>query len=284
MYAVAGVSGNTGAVVARTLLERGEPVRVIVRDAAKGEPWKALGAEVAVADLADVPALTAALQGTRGFYSLVPAVYGAADPVAAGAEVGRGLVEAVKAAGSHLVLLSSVGAHQPSGTGPIVVLHRTEEAAKAAGIRATFLRAGYFFENFAMLLQPITTDGVLPSFIGPGVAVQTVTVHDIGLAGADLLVDAPAAGQRIVELGGPTDPTPEDVAAAFGRALGRPVVAAFQPLEAVVPTFQAMGMPPAWARLYEELYRGVADGTIAPDAPVRRGKDSLDVAARRLLG
>ena len=37
MYVVAGVSGNTGAATARTLIEAGERVRVLVRDAAKGE-------------------------------------------------------------------------------------------------------------------------------------------------------------------------------------------------------------------------------------------------------
>src|SRR5438270_255808 len=49
MYVIAGVSGNTGSIVANALLEQGKKVRVIVRDAKKGEPWKARGAEVAVA-------------------------------------------------------------------------------------------------------------------------------------------------------------------------------------------------------------------------------------------
>ena len=51
MYAVAGVSGQTGAAVARALLEAGETVRVIVRRPEAGADWKAQGAEVAVADL-----------------------------------------------------------------------------------------------------------------------------------------------------------------------------------------------------------------------------------------
>ena len=72
MYAIAGVSGNTGSVVANTLLAAGKPVRVIVRDAAKGEPWKAKGAEVAVASLDDRAALAAALKGTQGAYLLIP--------------------------------------------------------------------------------------------------------------------------------------------------------------------------------------------------------------------
>ncbi|MCB9676401.1 MAG: NmrA family NAD(P)-binding protein [Alphaproteobacteria bacterium] len=284
MYAVAGVSGNTGAVVAQTLLDRGEAVRVIVRDAEKGRTWAERGAEVAVADLSDVDALAAALEGTAGFYSLVPPQYGASDPIAAGAAVGRGLVEASRRAGTHFVLLSSIGAQQPTGTGPIEILHRTEEAAKAAGIRASFLRAGYFFENYGMLLQPITTDGVLPTYIAPGTPMSTVTVADIGRQGAALLLDPPASGQRVVELAGPSDPTPEDVAAAFSKVLGRPVQVVAPPLESVVPTFEGMGLPTAWAKLYEGLYRGVAEGRVATAGPVTRGVDDVETAARRLLG
>ena len=72
MYAIAGVSENTGSVVADTLLAQGEPVRVIVRDAAKGDTWRASGAEIAVAELHDRRGLTAALAGAKGAYVLVP--------------------------------------------------------------------------------------------------------------------------------------------------------------------------------------------------------------------
>ena len=46
MFVVTGVSGNTGSVVADRLLAAGAKVRVVVRSAEKGEPWKARGAEV----------------------------------------------------------------------------------------------------------------------------------------------------------------------------------------------------------------------------------------------
>src|SRR6185295_17669043 len=72
MYVIAGVSGNTGSVVANTLLADKQPVRVIVRDAAKGEPWKAKGAEVVVASLDDRASLARALTGATGAYLLLP--------------------------------------------------------------------------------------------------------------------------------------------------------------------------------------------------------------------
>ena len=54
MILVAGVTGNTGSKVADLLLAKGEQIRVVVRDEAKGAAWKAKGAEVAVGSLADV--------------------------------------------------------------------------------------------------------------------------------------------------------------------------------------------------------------------------------------
>ena len=50
---MAGVSGNTGSAAASVLLEKGQPVRVLVRSEEKGKPWKDRGAEVAVASLED---------------------------------------------------------------------------------------------------------------------------------------------------------------------------------------------------------------------------------------
>ncbi len=50
MYVVAGVSGDTGSVVASTLLDRQQKVRVVVRDRARGATCASQGADVAVAE------------------------------------------------------------------------------------------------------------------------------------------------------------------------------------------------------------------------------------------
>lgn len=72
MFVVVGATGNTGSVVVETLLNRKQPVRVVVRSADKGTRWKAKGAEVAVASLDDVAALAKAFEGTEGIYLMVP--------------------------------------------------------------------------------------------------------------------------------------------------------------------------------------------------------------------
>ena len=58
MFVVLGATGNTGSVVADTLLSRKQPVRIVVRSADKGAAWKAKGAEIVVASLDDMSSLT----------------------------------------------------------------------------------------------------------------------------------------------------------------------------------------------------------------------------------
>ena len=73
MYAITGITGKVGGEVARTLSKAGCALRAVVRDPGKGAVWADLGCDVAVADMSDVAALTAAFAGTRGVFVLLPA-------------------------------------------------------------------------------------------------------------------------------------------------------------------------------------------------------------------
>lgn len=262
MYVVTGVSGHTGSAAAETLLGRGKRVRVVVRDAAKGEAWKKRGAEVAVADLADAGAMTRALSGADGAYLLVPPQYAAEDLIAAQKPVVDALAAAVRQSGlPHVVFLSSVGAQHASGTGPIRSLHYGEGVMGGTAPNSTILRASYFLENWAPVLGEAKTNGVLLSFLTPGRAIPMVATGDIGRVAGEALLDPPK-GRRIIELSGPRDFTPEDVAAAVARLLGRAVRVQEVPLEAVVPAMTAAGLTAGAAALMREMYAGVNSGRV----------------------
>ena len=79
MFVIAGATGHVGGVAARELLAAKQPVKVIVRDAAKGKEWAAKGAEVAVGKLDDRDFLASTLKGAKGFFTLLPPNYTAAD-------------------------------------------------------------------------------------------------------------------------------------------------------------------------------------------------------------
>ena len=59
-------------------------VRAVVRDAAKGAAWKERGCEVALAEMNDAPALTAAFTRVNGVFVLIPSNF---DPMAGFPEV-----------------------------------------------------------------------------------------------------------------------------------------------------------------------------------------------------
>lgn len=285
MYAIAGVSGNTGKVAAETLLAAGHKVRVIVRDAAKGEAWKKKGADVAIADLSDRDALAAAFRGASGAYVLLPPRWDAADPVAHNKRVADAIDGAARDAGlPHLVLLSSLGAQHADGTGPVKTLYYAEGRMRSLP-GFTALRAGYFVENWASVLGPAKSDGVLPTFIAADRPCLTVSTPDIGKKAAELLLAGPS-GYRIVELAGPAPTTPNEVASALTTLFGRPVSAAAYPAEAATEALKAAGVPPQWAALYQELYVGLREGRLEPELPAKlaRGSESLIDGLRRITG
>ncbi len=262
LFTVAGVSGHTGKVVADTLLQQGHTVRVLVRDPAKGEAWAARGAEVAIADVSDPVGLAEALRGADGAWLLVPPNLASGDFRGWQRKVSESIVSATRASGvPHIVLLSSVAAHLPEGTGPIKALYPLErDLREIPGLGATFLRAGYFMENlpgnFGMLAQ-----GVLPSFSPADLPIPMIATEDIGRLGAALLLEGPppAGAPRVVELGGP-DVTTNDVAAALSALLGRPIQVAVFPVEAMAQTLTGYGFPADIAALYQEMTSAMNSG------------------------
>jgi uncharacterized protein YbjT (DUF2867 family) len=263
MYVVAGVTGRTGSAVADALLARGCAVRVVVRSLAQAAPWRARRAEAALASLGDGPALAEALRGAAGAYLLLPPDYRAPDYLADRARLAGALATAVRSSGiDHVVLLSSMGAHLPEGTGLIRVLHAAEQTIGPAARNITILRAAFFVENWSVGLGAARTDGMLPSFLTPRRRIPMVATRDIGRAAAAALL-APARGRRIIELAGPAEASPDDVAAALASLLDRPVRAVATPLDAVVPALTGTGVSPGAARLFQEMFAALNAGHLA---------------------
>lgn len=284
-FVITGATGNVGSVAAETLLAAGEKVRVVVRDAAKAAGLKARGAEVFVADLKDQDALARAVRGAAGVFLLSPPDVTAQDFIAERKALTQAQVSTLAAEKvPHVVLLSSIAAQHPSGTGPIVSAHNVEQQLRAAKLPSTFVRAGYFVENWGAVAHPVKADGVLPSFIKADQRVPTVSTVDIGKTVAQALREGPR-GVRVIEQSGPSDVTPTEVAAAFSRILGKPVKVIEAPLDAVVPTFTSFGISANVAGLYREMYEGLASGRVAAEPGEHvRGTTPLETTLQKLVG
>lgn len=267
MFVITGVTGNTGAVVAQTLLDAGQKVRVVVRSADKGAAWRAKGAEVAVASLEDPLALARAFEGASGAYLLLPPDGTHPAFVARGRRLTEGFVEALtRTPVAHVVLLSSVAAHLPSGTGPIQTVGYAEQRLRTIpGVTLTAVRAAYFIENFASGLEPARAQGVLPALFDPARKLDMVSTVDIGRVSA-LALREPSQTHQVIELAGPAPVSVDDAARALSTHLGRAVTPHRVPSEAIVPTLTGFGMSADVAGLYREMC-----GAIDRDALVFEG-------------
>ncbi len=271
MYVVFGATGNTGKVVANTLLDRGAKVRVVARDPGKVEALRARGAEVVRGDVGDAASIASALAGATGAYFLVPPDPTSEDYLARGRRIIDGFASALRAHPlKHAVMLSSVGAQHASGTGPIVNTHYAESVLGEVGTPFTFVRAAYFMENILGNVPAMKGDGVLPVFGGgEGFPFPMIATHDIGIAAAEALL-APSTSNRCIELSAAKDYSLQDAADIASAALGRPVKPLVLPIDALVPTYMQYGMSANIAGLYREMIEGMGKGLVAFEGKVSR--------------
>jgi uncharacterized protein YbjT (DUF2867 family) len=268
-----------------TLLARKQPVRVVVRSPDKGAFWKAKGADVAIASLDEVADLTKAFQGAAGLYLLVPPNYGAAAWLAEQGQRMDQAAEAMKSSGiSHVVFLSSIGGQIPEGTGPIRAARYGEQKLATVAQNLTILRPCYFMENWAPMIGMARGQGVLPTFLAPKSKIPMISTKDIGRVGAEYLITG-GKGKQIVELTGPEEYSPGQVAATLSQILGKAVSTQLAPLSAVVPTFKSFGFSDEAAQLFEEMYTSFSKGAIGYEHPqsLVRGTVTLSEALRGMV-
>ena len=284
-YVVAGATGHVGSVVAQSLLDSGRKVRVIVRDTHKAERWKKRGAHVGQVDLSNVHDLLNGLRGTEAAFLILPPF----PPNTTGVRgKAKKMIDAMVHAISgtdvkHVVFLSSVGAQHAEGTGPVVLLHDAEQELRTLKTPVTFLRPCYFMENWAPAL-PDAKEGLLNTFLPADMKWPQIATHDVGQVAGKLVLEHPKA-HRVVELAGPEDVCPSDVAGVLSRLLETEVEPLEEPLDQVAEAFTGMGFSPEMAQMYQQLYQGLASRRIAPEHPesVVRGTGTLEHTLQGML-
>jgi uncharacterized protein YbjT (DUF2867 family) len=260
MFTITGITGQVGGVVADTLLAAGQSVRAVVRDAAKGAAWADRGCEVALADIGDATALTAAFAGAEGVFVLLPPSFAPT----AGFPEARSIVAAVHAAllaarPGRVVCLSTIGAEatQPNLLNQLGIM---EQVLGTLPMPVAFLRAAWFLENAAWDLAPARASGVIPSFLQPlDKPVPMVATADIGRVAAGLLRET-WEGRRVVELEGPQRVTPNEIAAGFAEILGRPVRMEAVPRDTWDALFRSQGAADPTPRI--QMLDGFNEGWI----------------------
>lgn len=270
MYVITGATGNTGRRIAEALLEKGKQVRVVGRSMERLKGLAAHGAEPRVASLDDVDAMTRALQGARAAYLMIPPSYGEPDFRGYQNRVGQALADAAAAAGvSHVVNLSSVGAHLAERVGPINGLHDQEQRLnRLVGVSVLHLRPVSFMENVLFNIHLIKQAGINGTPLRADLAIPMIATQDIAAIATRRLLALDFSGKTTQELLGPREISMVEATRILGRAIGRPDLPYIQfPYEEAEQAMLGAGMAPSVACAFIEMYRAFNDGLLRPTEP-----------------
>ena len=263
MHVILGASGNTGSIIADSMLSEGRKVRVMGRDAGRLERFVRKGAETVTANVSDAAALTEAFSGARAAYLMLPPVTSREDQE----RVSDAIAKAVKESGlRHAVHLSSYGAQVPEGTGPVAGLHSSEQKLNAiGGLNVLHLRAAYFMENNLAAIGMIHGMGIFGNALLPDLKLPMATTRDVGAYAAQRLWDLDFSGKQTRELLGERDLSMTEATTVIARGIGKPDLRYEQfPYDQVQQVLIQMGVPPKGAALYIEMYKSINAGVLIP--------------------
>jgi uncharacterized protein YbjT (DUF2867 family) len=284
MYAITGITGKVGGEVAGALLKAGLALRAVVRDPRKGAVWADLGCDVAVCDMGDVAALTAAFSGASGVFVLLPPVFDPApdfpETRATVAALRQALVDARPA---KVVCISTIGA-QAKTVNLLTQLSIMEQSLGDLPLPIAFLRPAWYMENCSWDVAPALDKSVISSFLQPlDKPAPMVATADVGRVAAELLQEN-WAGRQVVEVEGPTRVSPNEIAASFAEIIGHPVRAEAVPRQTWEQLFKSQGMKHPEPRM--RMLDGFNEGWIEfehGESKRRKGQIGLKEVLKKLV-
>jgi len=266
MYTVLGATGNIGSVITKKLLEKGEKVRVVGRNAARLQPFAHKGAEAFIADVKDAEALTKALSGVRAAFLMMPPGMTSPDYREEQELESNAICAAARNSGlQYAVNLSSIGAQAPSGTGPILGLHDSERKLNAVErLNVLHLRPAYFMENHLSGIGMIQMMGIFAGALKPDLKIPMIATRDIGGYAAERLLKLDFSGKQTQELLGERDLSMTEVATIISRGISKPDLRYVQfTYQQVEQALVQMGVSVKTAGTFIEMFQGMNDGIVA---------------------
>lgn len=225
-YVITGSLGNISRPIVQQLTAAGHDVTVISSNTGKISEIEALGAKAAIGSIEDSSFLTQAFHGADAVYLMIPPNWATEDFPAYQKLVADNYVAAVKANNiTHVVQLSSIGAHLRKGAGPIDGLGYLEEQLGKSGTNVMMLRPSYFYTNFYTMTGLIKEAGIMGSNFG-NANDKIVLVHpeDIASEAAKHLLDRGFRGKQIRYVSS-DEKTAAEISSILGQAIGKPDLA-----------------------------------------------------------
>lgn len=263
MFVITGATGKTGKAISENLLSEGRKVRVVARTRERLLALAEKGAEPFAASVTDSSAIQRAFSGARAAYLMVPTDLSTPHVRSYQQEIGRTYAEAIQKAGiAYIVNLSSIGAHEPGGAGPISGLHDVEQQLnQLESVHIVHVRPGFFMENFFSLIDLIKSRNIIGTALRPDVRLPMIATSDIAEFATQRLLNLDFSGHTTRELLGPGDFTMEEAARIIGKAIGKDDLSYVQfSYEEEERSMIAMGCSQDMARSLSEMHKSFNEG------------------------
>ncbi|MET8745011.1 SDR family oxidoreductase [Streptomyces sp. NPDC004728] len=254
---VTGATGELGRLVVEQLLATvpASGIAAVVRDAEKAAPLAARGVELRVADYDRPESLKEAFR--------------AGDRVLliSGSEVGRrvpqhtAVIDAAKAAGvAQLAYTGILGG--PAADFRLAAEHKvTEQLILDSGLPHTFLRNGWYTENYTANLAPALEHGAVVANAGEG-RIASATRADYAAAAAAVLTGEGHIGAAY-ELSGDVAWSLAEYAAEISRATGKEIAYRNVPAATHQEILVGAGVPEFFAEILVDVDEAIARGLLA---------------------
>ncbi|MEV5278575.1 SDR family oxidoreductase [Streptomyces sp. NPDC051994] len=254
---VTGATGALGRLVIDELLTRvpASEVAAVVRDKEKAAGPAARGVELRIADYSEPATLAGAFR--------------AGDRVLliSGSEVGQrvpqhtAVIEAAKAAGvAQLAYTGILGG--PGADFALAAEHKaTEQLILDSGLPYTFLRNGWYTENYTANLAPVLAHGAVVSNAGEG-RIASAARADYAAAAAAVLTGDGHLG-RAYELSGDAAWSLAEYAAEVAAASGKAISHTPLTPEAHLAVLTGAGVPAAFAEILVDVDHAIERGLLA---------------------
>lgn len=241
MKLIVGATGIVGSLITRDLLERGDAVRILVRDGSDHGALVAAGAEAVRGDLKDRSSLDRAVDGVATVVTTAnSAMRGGDDNVETVERRGnRNLMDAAEAAGvRHFVFTSALGVSVDNPVPFMAAKAESEEYLRERGMEWTILAPNVFTEVWVGNVVRPAVAGETVALVGEGARKHSfVSVRDVASFAVAAVGNPAAYGQRIV-IAGPEAVSFSDIIERAEALLDRPVEVRRFPVGEPIP-----GMP-----------------------------------------
>ncbi|MFJ7064603.1 SDR family oxidoreductase [Streptomyces sp. NPDC101115] len=256
---VTGATGQLGRLVVDALLasEPAESLVAVVRDKAKAADLAERGVELRVADYSEPETLAGAFQ--------------AGDRVLliSGSEVGQrvaqhtAVITAAKAAGvAQLAYTGILGG--PDADFALADEHKaSEQAILDSGLPYTFLRNGWYTENYTANLAPVLAHGAVVANAGEGRIASAARADYAAAAAAVLTGPLDEHLGRAYELSGDVSWSLAEYAAEVARQSGREIGYTNVPAATHLEILVGAGVPQPFAEILVDVDEAVARGALA---------------------